>query len=134
MKLKPNNARADRPSALQLWHPDVPGPLWNGAKRVTAKQIEAYCRVLAREIRPQKIILFGSYASDSARPDSDVDLIVVKRFRGNPANQVVEIRGRAEAPFPMDLLVWQPSRMRRRDSFTQSVLNQGKVMYEAGHA
>jgi len=44
---------------------------------VPTKQIEAYCRVLAREIRPQKIILFGSYASGSARADSDVDLLVV---------------------------------------------------------
>lgn len=134
MKLKSTRAPGNQPLCPQLWHPDVPGPLWNGTKRVPAKQIAAYCRVLAREIRPQKIILFGSYASGSARLDSDVDLLVVMPFRGNPTNQVVEIRGRAEAPFPMDLLIWQPSRLRRRDSFTQTVLNQGKVMYEAGHA
>jgi hypothetical protein len=134
MKLKSQKARFGRPLAGQLWHPDVPGPLWNGTKRVPTKQIEAYCRVLAREIQPQKIILFGSYASGSATADSDVDLVVIMPFRGNPTNQVVDIRGRAEAPFPMDLLIWQPSRARRRDSFTQSVLNRGKIMYEAGHA
>src|SRR3954463_3439470 len=104
MRLRSNKAGADRQLIPRLWHPDVPGPLWNGTKRVPAKQIKAYCRVLAREIRPQKIILFGSYASGCAGPDSDVDLLIVMRFRGSPTSQVVEIRGRAEAPFPMDLL------------------------------
>ena len=137
MRLKDFNRRYldnNQAPARQLWHPDVPGPLWNGTRRVASKQIEAYCQVLAREFHPQRIILFGSYATGSATPDSDVDLLVVMRFHGNTTDQVVAIRGRAEAPFPMDLLVWKPSRMRRRDSFTQAVLNEGKLMYEARHS
>jgi len=117
-------SRAERQKPLQLWHPEVPGPLWNGTRRVTSRQIKAYCRVLAREFQPEKIILFGSYATGSATPDSDVDLIVILPFKGNTTDQVVEILGRAEAPFPMDLLVWKPSRMQRGDSFTQSVLTE----------
>ena len=134
MKLKAFNRRyldGNHVPTPQLWHPDVPGPLWNGTRRVASKQIEAYCQVLAREFHPQRIILFGSYAIGSATPDSDVDLLVVMPFHGNTTDQVVAIRGRAAAPFPMDLLVWKPSRMRRRDSFTQAVLNEGKLMYEA---
>jgi predicted nucleotidyltransferase len=98
------------------------------------KQIEAYCRVVAREFQPQKIILFGSYAADSATPDSDVDLVVVMPFSGNATDQVVKIRGRAEAPFPMDLLVWKPGRIRRRDSFTQAVIKEGRVLYDSRRA
>src|SRR6266516_7336064 len=90
--------RRAEPREFQLWHPDVPGPLWTGTKRVQAKQIQAYCRVLAREFQPDKIILFGSYATGSATPQSDVDLIIVLPFSGNSTNQVIEIRGRAEAP------------------------------------
>ena len=52
-------------------------------------------------------------------------------FRGNATDQVVKIRGRAEAPFPMDLLVWKPDHIHRRDSFTRAVLNEGKVLYES---
>ena len=118
----------------QLWHPDVPGPLWNGTRRVASRQIKAYCRVLAREIRPRRIILFGSYASGCATPQSDVDLLVIMPFHGNTTDQVVAIRGRAEAPFPMDLVLWKPDRMRRRDSFTLAVLKDGKVMYEGRHS
>ncbi|SRR5712691_2799051 len=128
------HTRSKKAQPRQLWHPDVPGPLWNGTRRVASRQIEAYCRVLAREIRPRRIILFGSYASGRATPESDVDLLVVMPFHGNTTDQVVAIRGRAEAPFPMDLLLWKPDRMRRRDSFTLAVLKDGKVMYEGRHS
>ena len=126
--------REDSPPCRQLWHPEVPGPLWDGSRVVDWKQIEAYCQVVAREFQPQKIILFGSYAADSATPESDVDLVVVMPFRGNTTDQVVKIRGRAEAPFPMDLLVWKPDRMHRRDSFTRAVLKEGRVLYESRRA
>ena len=120
--------------SVSVWHPDVPGPLWDGTRRVPLRQIKAYCRVIAREFRPRKIVLFGSYAAGTATPDSDVDLVVVVPFRGSSTNKVVEIRGRVEAPFPMDLLVWRPGEVRRGHGFTRSVLSEGKVMYEAGHA
>ena len=55
-------------------------------------------------------------------------------FQGSATEQVVEIRGRVEAPFPMDLLVWQPAQQRKTDSFTRGILTEGKVMYEAGDA
>ena len=118
----------------RLWHSEVPGPLWNGTRRVGAGQIHAYCRVLAREFRPRRIILFGSYATGAATPESDVDLVVVMPFRGSSTDKVVEIRGRVEAPFPLDLLVWRPAQAKKRDSFTRGVLNEGKVIYEGRHA
>jgi predicted nucleotidyltransferase len=126
--------RHGRRPVIRLWHPDVPGPLWNGTHRVRPNQIEAYCRVVAREFRPRKIILFGSYAAGTATRESDVDLIVVMPFRGSATEKVVEIRGRVEAPFPMDLLVWRPGQERKKDGFTRSILSEGKIMYETSHA
>src|SRR3989442_15103419 len=61
-----HSQRASSRSAGRLWHPEVPGPLWNGTRRVGVEQIQAYCRVVAREFQPNKIILFGSYATGSA--------------------------------------------------------------------
>ncbi len=78
----------------RLWHPEVPGPLWNGTQRVAEGQIEAHCRVLAREVHPDKVILFGSYATGRATADSDVDLLVVMPFRDCSTDMAVEICGR----------------------------------------
>jgi len=117
-------------SKLQLWHPDVPGPLWRGTRRVRPEQIQAYCRVVAREFCPQKIILFGSYACGKATKDSDVDLVVIMPFRGRDTDMAVKIQSRVGAPFPMDLLVWKPGRFSRMRSFNHEVLTRGKVMYE----
>jgi uncharacterized protein len=134
-KRDPQQTQAVRPRRdSRLWHPEVPGPLWNGTRRVGVGQIRAYCQVVAREFQPHKIILFGSYATGSATPDSDVDLVVVMPFRGSATEKVVEIRGRVEAPFPMDLLVWRPGQVCNPDGFTRGVLSEGKVMYECGHA
>ena len=121
---------ANGPKPIRLWHPEVPGPLWNGTRRVGRNQIARYCRVLAREFHPEKIILFGSYAYGKPTQHSDVDLVVVMPFRGRDVSLMGEIRSRVGAPFPMDLLVWTPERARKTDCFTQEVISRGKVMYE----
>ncbi len=129
---KSRRVSAKPPTApLQLWHPEVPGPLWDGTRLVDRRQIRAYCRVVAREFRPQKIILFGSYAYGKPTLDSDVDLAVVMPYRGRDIQMMGKIRGRVVAPFPMDLLVWTPERARKDDYFTREVLTRGKVMYES---
>ena len=114
----------------QLWHPDVPGPLWDGTRRVARRQIEAYCRVVAREFHPEKIILFGSYGYGKPTKDSDVDLVVIMPFRGRDIRMATKIQLRVDPPFPLDLLVWKPGRFSRMQSFNREVLERGQVMYE----
>ena len=114
----------------RLWHPEVPGPLWNGTRRVGRNQIAAYCRVVAREFKPEKIILFGSYANGKPTKDSDVDLVVIMPHRGRDIKMMGAIRMRVGAPFPLDLLVWRPGKFSRMQSFNEEVLTRGKVMYE----
>ncbi len=133
MSPKPNGQgkrRAGATSPLRLWHPDVPGPLWDGTRRVGRHQIAAYCRVFGREFHPHRIILFGSYSYGTPTKNSDVDLVVVMPFRGRDVRMMGAIRTRVGAPFPMDLLVWSPERAHKTDSFTREVFTRGKVMYE----
>ncbi len=126
-----NGGEPAKPVVPQLWHREVPGPLWDGTRRVARRQIEAYCRVVAREFKPEKIILFGSYAYGKPTKDSDVDLVVIMPFRGGDVRMTGKIRARVDAPFPMDLLVWRPGKYSRMESFNREVLTRGKVMYEA---
>ena len=62
---------------------------------------------VAEEFRPDKIVLFGSYAYGTPHEESDVDLLVVMPAR-NQLGQAFKIRWRLAAPFPMDLIVRTP--------------------------
>src|SRR6266404_2768377 len=98
------------------------------------KEINSLCDEIAREFRPQKIILFGSHAYGNPEWDSDVDLLVIMPFKGTPHRQAVAIRSRIEAGVALDLLVRTPEQISRRlamgDSFIREILERGKVIYE----
>ena len=114
--------------------PEVPRRLYLGAN-IPMRVIRRYARAIAEEFDPDKIILFGSYAYGTPHENSDVDLLVVMPNR-NRQNQAVRIQMRLTAPFPMDLLVRTPKRLKERlemgDSFMKTIVSKGKVLYEKG--
>jgi predicted nucleotidyltransferase len=109
-----------------------------GGDKQVKKYIENLREQIVRAVRPQKIILFGSYAYGQPDVDSDVDLLVVMPFEGHPAYQATKIRSLIKSPVPLDLLVRTPQFIARRlameDFFMQDIVEQGKVIYEADHA
>lgn len=46
---------------------------------ITEKQIQALTAILVAETNPEKIYLFGSYATGKAAMDSDLDVLIVVR-------------------------------------------------------
>jgi predicted nucleotidyltransferase len=99
--------------------------------------IRRFAREIAERFRPDRIILFGSYAADTQTPDSDVDLLVVMQTR-NQVEQAVRIDESIEdRGFPLDLIVRTPkslqARLRWGDSFLQDIVAGGKVLYEKAH-
>ena len=100
-------------------------------------QIRSAAARIARQFHPERVVLFGSHAQGRATDDSDVDLLVIMPFEGRSVDKAVEVRLKAEASFPMDILVRTPGEVRRRlamgDTFMEDVLTNGKVLYEADH-
>ena len=105
---------------------------------VTMKQIRRLSRQIAREFRPRRIVLFGSYARGAATENSDVDLLVITPFKGPPVAKSVEIRLKTRPRFPVDILVRTPEKVRKRlamgDSFMREILERGTVLYETRDA
>jgi predicted nucleotidyltransferase len=105
---------------------------------VAMKDIRNLSRRIARQFRPRRIVLFGSYAEGQAGPDSDVDLLVVLPHKGDAVEKSVEIRLATRPPFPLDLLVRTPQEVRRRlamgDTFMRDIVEKGKVLYETDDA
>ena len=103
--------------------------------RVSAREIGAVAEKIAAQFRPDKIILFGSYAYGRPTADSDVDMLVVMNTRLRPRQQRLVIsRALSPHPFPMDIVVKTPQEMSRRialgDGFLGQIAKRGQVLYE----
>lgn len=102
---------------------------------VKRQEIRRVCGQIARLFKPQRIVLFGSYAYGRPTADSDVDLLVVMPFEGKGFRKASEIRSRIDANFPLDLIVRSPEEMNRRlaggDFFLREVTEKGELLYAA---
>src|SRR6516225_3180843 len=98
--------------------------------------IRRLVREIAEKFRPERIILFGSYAYGEPNAHSDVDLLVVMPA-ANPISQAIRIRRATEHPFPLDLIVRTPETLRWRleagDWFLRDIVGKGRVLYEQTH-
>lgn len=102
---------------------------------VRMSEISGVAGQIAREFRPERIILFGSYASGRPRHDSDVDLLVILRFKGSGVLKAAEILDKIAPRMALDLLVKTPGEFRQRlawnDFLMRDIAEKGKVLYEA---
>ena len=89
---------------------------------------------IAREFDPERIVLFGSYAAGTERPDSDVDLLVILSFEGSGFRKSLDILNRVSPAFSVDLLARRPDDTERRyaegDPLIREALDRGRVLYE----
>ena len=105
--------------------------------RIPQTVIDELVRQIADNFQPQRIILFGSYAWGTPRPESDVDLLVVMDTSLREAEQALQIYQKIDYLFGLDLLVITPERLTERlkwgDSFLQDIIKRGKVLYESSN-
>jgi predicted nucleotidyltransferase len=90
---------------------------------------------IARELNPDKIILFGSYAYGNPTPDSDVDLLVVMETSDSDTERYMKIaRLLRPRQFPVDIIVKTPAEiahaLQSNSFFTQEIYTRGLVLYE----
>ena len=100
---------------------------------VKEKEIKKIAEKIAKEYKPEKIILFGSYAWGKPGPNSDVDLFVVKKT--DNTREMARKIGRLLFPrlFPIDLIVYTPEQAKKRldmgDFFIKDIFAKGKILY-----
>ena len=107
---------------------------------ISGEMIERMTRQIVREVDPQRILLFGSWARGQADEHSDVDFLVVERepFGRNRSRrrEAVRIwRCLSEFRIPTDILVYSISEVAQwKDSSHHVIglaLREGKVLYES---
>ncbi|MEK7328914.1 MAG: nucleotidyltransferase domain-containing protein, partial [Chloroflexota bacterium] len=106
-----------------------------GCEQPVSETLPGAVRRIARRLRPEKIILFGSYAYGKPTPDSDVDLLVVMKTQAASVDRFLAVSQLLiPRPFPVDILVRTPQEIARAlkkgDFFVEEIVLQGKVLYE----
>jgi predicted nucleotidyltransferase len=104
---------------------------------VRSSEIQNVVEQIVGRFRPQKVILFGSYAYGTPTADSDVDLLVVMDTPEPPLHMAARIAAAIDHPFPLDVLVLRPAdvdaSLARSGVFITEVVARGRVLYEAGN-
>lgn len=111
-------------------------PTIDKRERIPQEAIDEVVKQIVEKFKPQKIILFGSYARGNPRPESDVDLLVVMETPLREVQQAIQICQQIEYRFGLDLIVHTPKylveRMKMGDWFLRDIVKEGKVLYESG--
>ena len=104
----------------------------NEAKKVLRDIVDT----IVEEYRPERIVLFGSYAYGNADSESDIDLLIIKHTSGRFIDRWTEIRRILSDPNRMisvEPLVLTPEevsdRLARGDQFIQEIVNNGETLY-----
>jgi predicted nucleotidyltransferase len=85
--------------------------------------------------RPQKVVLFGSRARGTGRPDSDYDILVIQRSdqpryrRSGPFYAAL-----ADLPAEVEVIVYTPEEVQDwrqvPQAFISTAIREGQVLYE----
>ena len=103
-----------------------------------SKTLPQAIKRIVSELKPEKIILFGSYAYGNPTPDSDVDLFVVIETNGKN-KEMYRAVSRLLYPrqFPVDIIVKTPTEVEAalkggidNGFFIREILKKGKVLYD----
>ena len=96
--------------------------------------VERVVRRIARSVKPDRVILFGSRATGQAREDSDIDLVVV--YSGSKTKREVQVGIHKLFPnpdFSMDVFVLTPAELESQkhvpNTLAREVSERGVVCY-----
>ena len=98
------------------------------------EKIDKMVRLIVKKFKPEKIILFGSYARGTPTRDSDVDLLIIMPVSGSKREKRIEI-GVAlhDIRIPKDIIVATPDEVERRKNLVGTIIRpaieEGKVLY-----
>ncbi len=100
------------------------------------KIIQNISQALERNYAPERIVLFGSYASGRQKADSDIDLLIVKKTSQSFYKRLATVRkivSPMRAGMPFDPIVVTPQeltgRLKLGDQFLEGILRSGETLY-----
>ncbi len=99
-------------------------------------QIDKIIQLIIGNYKPDKIILFGSYAYGQPSEDSDLDLLIIKDSNLPRYKRAREIRKYlwGITDVPKDIMVYTQAEIDEwrgvKEAFITQIVKNGKVLYE----
>lgn len=101
---------------------------------VTDELLEEVVRRIVSVGSPLKIVLFGSRVREDARPDSDLDLLIIEESELPRYKRSASYLRALVGLFPAkDIVVWTPDEVEEwaevSNAFITTALKEGKILY-----
>ena len=102
---------------------------------VSQDEINDVVDIIVKNSKPEKVILFGSYAYGEPNEDSDVDLLVIKDTNTDRYHRTRELRKHLRGiKIPIDIIVYTKSEVEEwkdtETAFITQIMRNGRVLYE----
>ena len=102
---------------------------------ITIKKINEISNIIAKNYSPDKIILFGSYATGNYNENSDIDLLIIKDTKIPRYKRGQTVRKYLYGSMvPIDIVVYTNSEIEKdkntKYTFVYEVLKTGKIIYD----
>ena len=106
---------------------------------ITDELLKEMTNLIVHEVNPRKVVLFGSHARGTARPDSDLDFLVIE---DGPFNAQRSRRAEMARLWKLlgsyfiakDFLVYSPEEIAKWENVSTHVIHhaiqEGRVLYE----
>ncbi|NTW34257.1 MAG: nucleotidyltransferase domain-containing protein [Bacteroidetes bacterium] len=99
------------------------------------EQISYTIQTIITGYTPEKIIVFGSFATDNANENSDLDLLIIKKTSDPFYHRLRQVRKLFNKQLlPLDLFVYSPEEFEENKNKMNHIANiamkQGVVAYE----
>jgi len=99
------------------------------------KEIQKIKNQIVKNYKPEKIILFGSFAYGKPNKNSDLDLLIIKNTKSSRVKRIKDVLMKVDSDLPLEPLVYTPKELACRiklggDFFIEEVIRKGKIIYE----
>ncbi|MBI5842427.1 MAG: nucleotidyltransferase domain-containing protein [Chloroflexi bacterium] len=103
-------------------------------RRLLQRELKRWLPLLIENFKPERIIVFGSFAANRVSEWSDVDLVIVHKTNLPFLQRAKAAMLLTQPKVGVDFLIYSPQEFSRlskeRPFFREEILNKGRVLYE----
>lgn len=98
------------------------------------RNLKKVLKALVQKYRPERIIIFGSFAKGDVGPASDIDILIVKETNKRYFDRISDVTRICDYDVGIDFLVYTPEEydeaLKSNTFFKDEIIGKGKVLYE----